>query len=296
MALRICSHVNLLALIMTMRISINYLLVAICILVGENAFAVRNNEMPPVGQQVSLEKAETMKTIGLIGGITWVSSIEYYRLMNQLVQKKLGGVSSAKVLMYSIEFGEFSKEEKLAQDGNFDALAHTMVDAASRLKAGRADFVVIASNTMNSTADQIEREVDIPVLQIADAVGKAVKRAGINKVLLLGTKFTMEAPFYKGYLEKNFGIEVVIPPLDERDYINKVIFEDLAAERFTPQAKQRFIEITEAAVRQTGAEGVILGCTEIPLLINQQDISVKVFDTLQIHAEAAVNRALDIKD
>ena len=240
--------------------------------------------------------AAQMKTIGIIGGITWVSSIEYYRVINQLVQQKLGGVSSAKILMYSIEFGEFSKEEKRAQEGDFTALNQTMVDAAARLKRGNADFVVIASNTMNSSAKLIEREVGIPVLQIVDAVGKEIMRSGVKRVVLLGTKYTMEAPFYREFLEKNFGLEVFTPDAADRDFINNVIFDELAAEQFLPASKQRFIRITEDLIRQTGATGVILGCTEIPLLIKQKDLSVKVFDTIQIHSEAAVNRALGIPD
>ena len=241
-------------------------------------------------------QAAQMKTIGIIGGITWVSSIEYYRVINRLVQKKLGGVSSAKILMYSIEFGEFSKEEKLAEQGDFTALNKTMVDAASRLKRGNADFVVIASNTMNSSAELIEREAGIPVLQIADAVGKEIRRSGVKRVVLLGTKYTMEAPFYREFLEKNYGLEVFTPDAVDREFINNVIFDELAAEQFLPASKQRFIRITENLIRRTGATGVILGCTEIPLLISQQDLSVKVFDTIQIHSEAAVNRALGSTD
>ena len=245
---------------------------------------------------ISPAAAAQMKTIGIIGGITWVSSIEYYRVINQLVQQKLGGVSSAKILMYSIEFGEFSKEEKRAQEGDFTALNQTMVDAAARLKRGNADFVVIASNTMNSSAKLIEREVGIPVLQIVDAVGKEIMRSGVKRVVLLGTKYTMEAPFYREFLERNFGLEVFTPDAADRDFINNVIFDELAAEQFLPASKQRFIRITEDLIRQTGATGVILGCTEIPLLIKQKDLSVKVFDTIQIHSEAAVNRALGIPD
>ena len=245
---------------------------------------------------ISPAAAAQMKTIGIIGGITWVSSIEYYRVINQLVQQKLGGVSSAKILMYSIEFGEFSKEEKRAQEGDFTALNQTMVDAAARLKRGNADFVVIASNTMNSSAKLIEREVGIPVLQIVDAVGKEIMRSGVKRVVLLGTKYTMEAPFYREFLEKNFGLEVFTPDAADRDFINNVIFDELAAEQFLPASKQRFIRITEDLIRRTGATGVILGCTEIPLLIKQKDLSVKVFDTIQIHSEAAVNRALGIPD
>ncbi len=239
--------------------------------------------------------AADMKTIGVIGGITWVSSIEYYRLMNQLVREKVGGVSSARVLMYSIEFGEFAKDERLAEQGDWSNLRKIMLDAATRLKRGGADFVVIASNTMNSTADLIEREVGIPVLQIVDVTGQKIRGMGIDKVVLLGTKFTMEAPFYRNRLEQKFGIKVVTPGLEDRDYINKVIFDELSTEKFTPEAKRRFIEISERLVKETGAKGIILGCTEIPLLIQQKDISVPVFDTTVIHVEAAVDHALSIR-
>lgn len=240
----------------------------------------------------TLPSAPQMKTIGVIGGITWVSSIEYYRLINQLVQKKLGGVSSAKVLMYSIEFGEFSKQERLADQGDWRPLRKTMLLASDRLKKGGADFIVIASNTMNSTAGLIEEKIHIPVLSIVDATGNKVRQSGIKKVVLLGTKYTMENGFYKNILEKKYGLTVVTPALEERDYINAVIFDELAAENFSPEAKDRFIQISERLVKETGAQGVILGCTEIPLLIGQKDISVPVFDTTAIHVEAAVKYAI----
>lgn len=233
-----------------------------------------------------------MQTIGVIGGITWVSSAEYYRLLNRMVQQRVGGNSSARVLMHSLEFGEFSKHERLAEQGDWRALEKIMLDSAGRLKRGGADFIVIASNTMNSTAELIEQEVGIPVLHIVDATGLKIREMKLDKVVLLGTKYTMEAPYYRNRLEKKFGIRVVTPPLADRDYINRVIFDELAAEKFTPQAKQRFIEITERLVRETGAQGVILGCTEIPLLISQKDIRVPVFDTMTLHADAAVKRAL----
>jgi aspartate racemase len=236
--------------------------------------------------------AAGMQTIGLIGGITWVSSIEYYRLMNQRVQRRFGDNSSARVLMYSIEFGEFSRNERLAEAGDWSALRRIMLDAAGRLKRGGADFIVIASNTMNSTGDLIEQQIGIPVLQIADTTGEAIRRAGIRKVVLLGTKFTMQAPFYRERLKSRFGIVVVTPELADRDYINKVIFDELAVERFTPEAKARFVAITEKLIRESGAGGVVLGCTEIPLLIQQKDLSVPTFDTMTIHANAAVDRAL----
>ena len=234
-----------------------------------------------------------MKTIGIIGGVSWVSSIEYYRIMNEMVGNELGGLHSAKILMYSVEFGDFSKQERLAEKGNWDPLNGTMIDAAQRLKNGGADFIVIASNTMNSLADDIQGTVKIPVLHIADATGEKVKEGGIENVALLGTKYTMEQNFYRDRLEKKFGLHVVIPNETERDYINRVIFDELCAEKITSESRERFKQIINRLVDEEGAQGVILGCTEIPLLIKQEDVKVPVFDTTQIHAQAAVKYALN---
>ena len=236
-----------------------------------------------------------MKTIGIIGGISWVSSIEYYRLMNEMVRDELGGLYSAKILMYSIEFGEFSKQERLAQQGDWRLLEKTMIDAAQRLERGGADFIVIASNTMNSAADLIEANVKIPVLHIADATGKKVNEQGIKTVALMGTIYTMEQGFYRDRLENEFGLKVVTPNKTERDYINTVIFDELCAGNITKESKQQFIRIIDRLVKEDGAEGVILGCTEIPLLIKQEDINEPVFDTTAIHAEAAVSYSLNIE-
>ena len=236
-----------------------------------------------------------MKTIGIIGGVSWVSSIEYYRLMNEMVRDELGGVYSAKILMYSIEFGEFSKQERLAQQGDWRFLEKTMIDAAQRLERGGADFIVIASNTMNSAADLIEANVKIPVLHIADATGKKVNEQGIKTVALMGTTYTMEHNFYRDHLENKFGLKVVTPNKTERDYINMVIFDELCAGNFTKESKEQFIRIIDRLVKEDGAEGVILGCTEIPLLVKQEDINVPVFDTTAIHAEAAVRYSLNIE-
>ncbi|MHB8894550.1 MAG: aspartate/glutamate racemase family protein [Candidatus Geothermincolia bacterium] len=233
-----------------------------------------------------------MKTIGIIGGVSWQSSIEYYRLMNEIVARKLGGLHSAKILMHSIEFGEFSKQERLASQGNFGPLRGTMIDAAQRLKQGGADFIVIASNTMNSTADLIEEKVKIPVLRIYDATGEVVKKSRIKTVALLGTSYTMEENFYKDALEKKYGVKVVIPNKEERDYINAVIFDELCAGKINPASRKRYVQIINRLVAEQGAQGVILGCTEIPLLISQSNVSVPVFNTTEIHSEAAVNRAL----
>ena len=233
-----------------------------------------------------------MKTIGIIGGVSWVSSIEYYRLMNEIANKELGGLHSAKILMYSVEFGDFSKEERLAEMGNWDPLNETMIDAAQRLKRGGADFIVIASNTMNSRADDIQAKVQIPVLHIADATSQKVEESGIKKVALLGTKYTMEQDFYRKRLEKH-GLEVVIPNETERDYINSVIFGELCSGKFYNQSRNRFVQIINRLVDEEDAQGAILGCTEIPLLVKQKDVDVPVFDTTRIHAEAAVNYALN---
>ena len=237
-----------------------------------------------------------MKTIGIIGGVSWVSSIEYYRLMNEMVRDELGGLHSAKILMFSVEFGEFSKEERQADLGNWKPLRETMIDAAQRLERGGADFIVIASNTMNSTADMISEEVMIPVLHIADATGEKVKESGMKTVALLGTTYTMEQDFYRGRLEKKYGLKVVVPNKDEREYINTVIFDELCAGKFSDGARDGYLKIIDRLVKEEGVEGIILGCTEIPLLIKQKDVSVPVFDTTAIHAEAAVRYALrDIK-
>jgi aspartate racemase len=235
---------------------------------------------------------EQMKTIGVIGGLSWESSIVYYQLMNELVSNELGGLSSAKVLMYSVPFGEFSKQERLADEGDWGPLKKTMVDAATRLKKGGADFIVIASNTMNSTASLIEKEVGIPVLNIADAAGKAVKKSGLKTVALLGTAYTMEEDFYRDRLEKKYGLKVVIPNETEREFINKVIFDELCAGELKESSRERYVQIIDRLVREDGAQGVILGCTEIPLLISQKDVKVPVFDTMRIHVEAAVDEAL----
>ncbi len=233
-----------------------------------------------------------IKTIGIIGGVSWASSIEYYRLMNEMVRDRLGGVNSAQILMFSIEFGEFSKQERMADKGDWTLMTQTVLDAAQRLKRGGADFIVIASNTLNSLAGAIEQKVGLPVLHIVDATGKAVRKKGLHTVALLGTKYTMEQPFYRERLNK-YGIKVVIPDEKERDYINVVIFDELCANRIRKESRNGFKKIIDRLQREKGAEGVILGCTEIPLLIKQEDVSIPVFDTTAIHSEAAVEYSLN---
>ncbi|MDD2321534.1 MAG: aspartate/glutamate racemase family protein [Geobacteraceae bacterium] len=234
---------------------------------------------------------QPLKTIGIIGGVSWASSIEYYRLMNEMVRDKLGGVHSAQILMFSLEFGEFSKEERLADKGDWTYMTRTMIDAAQRLKRGGADFIVIASNTLNSLADHIGETVGIPVLHIADATGKKIREKGVHTVALLGTKYTMEQPFYRERLEK-YGIKVITPNEKERDYINRVIFDELCGNRIEDASRRGFVRIIKRLQEEEGAEGVVLGCTEIPLLIKQADVDIAVFDTTAIHSEAAVRYSL----
>lgn len=233
-----------------------------------------------------------VKTIGVIGGVSWVSSLEYYRIMNEIVRDTLGPPASAEILMYSISFADFARQERLAEQGDWEPLRRTMLDAAARLKRGGADFIVIASNTMNSTAELIEEKVGIPVLHIADATGEKIKKSGIGTVALLGTRYTMEADFYRDRLEKKYGLKVMTPNSTERDAINTIIFDELVNGQFRPESKAQFLHIIDRMIREEGVQGVILGCTEIPLLIKQEDVRVPVFDTLTIHATAGVEHAL----
>jgi aspartate racemase len=240
----------------------------------------------------TVSEKRPIKTIGIIGGVSWASSIEYYRIMNELVRDRLGGVSSAQILMFSIEFGEFSKEERMADKGDWTLMTQTILDAAQRLKRGGADFIVIASNTLNSLSGTVEQEVGLPVLHIADATGEAIRRKGLHTVALLGTKYTMEQPFYRERLKK-YGINVVIPDEKERDYINAVIFDELCANRINQESREGYKKIIDRLQKEAGAEGVVLGCTEIPLLIKQDDVTIPVFDTTAIHSAASVEYSLN---
>lgn len=245
----------------------------------------------PLSGEVA-SKESGMKTIGIIGGVSWVSSMEYYRLMNEMVRDELGGLNSAKILMYSIEFGEFSKQERLAERGDWAPLRRTMIDAAQRLERGGADFIVIASNTLNSMSDLLAAHVRIPIIHIADVTGAQVKRKGIKTVALLGTAYTMEQNFYQDILKNRYGLRVVTPTKEEREYINTVIFDELCAGKIDRKSKEQFVRIIDRLTKEEGAEGVILGCTEIPLLVKQEDVAVPVFDTTAIHAAAAVRYSL----
>ena len=229
-----------------------------------------------------------MKTIGLIGGMSWESSIEYYRIINEAVKEKLGGLHSAKSIMVSVDFAEV---EILQREGKWGEAARMMVDAAKSLENGGADFIVICTNTMHKAADEIQANVKIPLLHIADATAQLVKDSGIRTIGLLGTRFTMEEEFYKGRLSQNYGLKVIIPNAGEREIVHRVIYDELVIGEIKQHSKEQYIGIIENMVNQ-GAEGIILGCTEIGLLIHQQDCRVPLFDTTRIHAEAAVEYAL----
>ena len=229
-----------------------------------------------------------MKTIGLIGGMSWESSLEYYRIINEQVKEKLGGFHSAESLMFSVDFDEI---EKLQYQGNWKDAAKIMVDAAKRLEKGGADFVVLCTNTMHKTADDVQNNIKIPLLHITDAIAERIKDKGLKKVGLLGTKFTMEEDFYKGRLIKKYGLNVLIPNERDRQIVNDVIYHELCLGEINQSSKSQFIKIINNLV-DNGAEAVILGCTEIPLLIKQKDVKIPLFDTTRIHAEAAVEYAL----
>jgi len=229
-----------------------------------------------------------MKTIGLIGGMSWESSLEYYRIINETVKEKLGKLHSAKSLMFSVDFDEI---QHLQHIGDWNTLTKIMVDAADRLEKGGADFIVICTNTMHRMVNDIEKNVKIPVIHIADATAKKIKEGKIKKVGLLGTKFTMEQDFYKGRLATNHGIDVIIPNDDERNTVHSIIYNELCQGQIKQPSKEQYIKIIEK-LKSNGAEGVILGCTEIPLLIKQEDVSIPIFDTTKIHAEMAVEYAL----
>ena len=229
-----------------------------------------------------------MKTIGLIGGMSWESSIEYYRIINELTKAKLGGLHSAKSLMVSVDFAEI---EVLQHEGRWEEASALMVEAARSLERGGADFVVLCTNTMHKSAQEIQAGIRIPFLHIADATAQVVKKSGIQKIGLLGTRFTMEEDFYKGRLAQNFGLDVIIPDAHEREIVHRVIYDEVVLGKIEIRSKEKYLEIIGQMV-SAGAEGIILGCTEIGLLVHQEDSQVPLFDTTRIHAESAVEYAL----
>jgi aspartate racemase len=229
-----------------------------------------------------------MKTIGLIGGMSWESSIEYYRIINETVREKLGGLHSAKSVMVSVDFAII---EDLQQQGKWDEATQLMVQVARDVERGGADFILICTNTMHRMAEDVQRGISIPLLHIADATAEKIKGRGLNKVGLLGTRFTMVEDFYKGRLERNHGLEVLIPDEKDMEIVHRVIYEELVVGIIQETSKTQYIEVMQDLVN-AGAEGIILGCTEIGLLVSQKDVQVPVFNTTEIHATVAVEMAL----
>ncbi|REH50435.1 aspartate racemase [Tenacibaculum gallaicum] len=228
-----------------------------------------------------------MEVIGLIGGITPQSTITYYQVLNDLAQQKYGGVHTAKVLVNSVDFGEISA---LQVAGKWDVLDEIMANAAISLERAGASCIVICANTMHLCIDAVKNKVTIPVIHIAEATAEAIVEKHLKKVLLLGTKYTMEKTFYTDVLE-SFDIDTIIPNPEDRDVIHHIIYAELAKGIISDESKEKYIAIVEKAYEE-GAEGVILGCTEIPLLVKQNDVSIPVFDTTTIHATKAFNLSL----
>lgn len=229
-----------------------------------------------------------MKTIGMIGGMSWESTAEYYRLINEKIHLRLGGNHSAKIVLYSFDFAEI---EDLQHKGRWGELDRLMVWSGRLLEKAGADFIVLCTNTMHKSVPAMEQELRIPVLHIADVTGEKIIGSGIKKAGLLGTRFTMEDDFYRNRLMDRFNIEVIIPEKDEREIIHKVIYDELVTGKIWEPSKAAFLEVIENLGKK-GAGGVILGCTEIPLLVKQHDTRLPLFDTTMIHAEAAVEMAL----
>lgn len=229
-----------------------------------------------------------MKTIGLIGGMSWESTVPYYRLINETVKERLGGLHSAKVILYSVDFYEI---ERLQHSGDWDAAGMLLADAARSLEAAGADFLVLCTNTMHKVAPAIEAAVRIPLFHIADPTAEDIKRAGFSKVGLLGTRFTMEQAFYKDRLRERHGLDVLVPDQEDRDIVHCVIYDELCLGTIRPESGTEYRRIIAGLVAR-GAEAVILGCTEISLLVDQQDSTVPLFDTTAIHARKAAEFAL----
>ena len=229
-----------------------------------------------------------MKTIGLLGGMSWESTLEYYRLINEEIKERLGGLHSGKILLYSVDFYEI---ECFQRAGDWAGAAQALIEGARRLERGGADFLLICTNTMHKVADEIEHAIGIPLVHIADATGEAVRAAGLSKVGLLGTRFTMEEDFCKARLAAHRGIEVIIPEARDAQFVDHVIFRELCLGLIRDESRAEFVRIIEEMVKR-GAQAVVLGCTEIPLLVKEKDSPVPVFDTTAIHAAKAVETAL----
>ena len=229
-----------------------------------------------------------MKTIGLLGGMSWESSIEYYRIINQEIRRDLGGVHSARIVMVSLDFAEI---EALQKEENWADATRILVSSAQKLEGAGADLVLICTNTMHMMADEVARSLSIPLLHIADATARAVQQKGVQSVGLLGTKFTMEEEFYRGRLENRHQLQILVPDQDQREMVHRVIYDELVQGKILAGSREKYLSVIQSLIDR-GAEGIILGCTEIGLLVKAEDIPVPVFDTLEIHARAGVEAAL----
>jgi aspartate racemase len=229
-----------------------------------------------------------MKTLGLIGGTTWVSTVDYYRLINQQVNKKLGGLSSAKILLYSVNFAEFNPP---TDPNEWGEITQKFSDISKNLEKAGADCIVFCANTPHMISDEIQKIINIPIIHIAEETAKAVSKHNFKKVGLLGTRITMEQPFYSKKLLK-FGITTVTPEFEERKFIHSSILDEMAKEIFKEETRQKYLEIINKLISDEGVEGIVLACTEIPIIIKQKDCPVPLFDTTLIHASAIVNFAI----
>lgn len=238
--------------------------------------------------QTFYERTSSMKTIGLIGGTSWESSLEYYRLLNEFTKKRLGGLHSAKILMYSLDFGPV---EQAMRTGDWESVARELTHGAHCLEKGGADFFLLCSNTTHKCATEVAGSVQIPLLHIGRATGEEILRLGLNKAGLLGTRFVMQENFLRGYLESEFKLKILVPEPPEQEKINQVIFEELCLGTFNDTSR-RFFQGCIEQLKDQGAQCVILGCTEIPMLIKAEDSVLPVIDTTSLHAAAAVDWAL----
>ncbi len=229
-----------------------------------------------------------MKVLGLIGGMSWESTIPYYRMINQQVKEQLGGLHSAKIILFSVDFHEI---EQLQANGDWQTAGQVLSDAALSLKRAGAEVIVVCTNTMHKVADDIETASGLPLLHIADATAVQIKQQGINKIGLLGTRYTMEQDFYRGRLTEKHHIDVITPNNADREIINRIIYEELCLGIISETSRQEYRRII-GHLEEQGAQGIIFGCTEITLLVNAQDATVPVFDTTAIHAKAAAQYAL----
>jgi aspartate racemase len=236
------------------------------------------------------KRSAHMRTIGLLGGMSWESTLEYYRIINQGVKARLGGSHSAQCLLYSVDFAEI---EALQHTGNWEALTAAMIAAVKRLERGGADCLVICTNTMHRMAGEVQASTPLPLLHIADATAAAVKAQGLHSVGLLGTRFTMQGDFYRGRLERQHGLQVLVPDQAGIDTVHRIIYDELILGIIHEDSHQAYLNVI-ADLAARGAQGVILGCTEIPLLVKQSDVPIPVFDTTAIHAQAAVKWALRV--